>query len=50
MRISIKRHTSTNTLYYIYEVNTMTEWEGWSVSGKLKLKHVCRLLLIITQT
>lgn len=28
----------------------MTAWEGWSVSGELKLKHVCRLLLIITET
>lgn len=27
----------------------MTDWESLSVSGKLKPKHVCRLLLIITE-
>lgn len=32
----------------ISEVHTITGWEGWSVSGKPK--HVCRPLLIITET
>lgn len=49
-RINIKHCTSTNLFYYTYEVNTMTDWEHSSVIWMLKLKRVCRPLLIITET